>query len=375
MNKPVAVIIGAGARGRYLSSIFARDPRVRLAAMCDVSESALQLAYKHREDTIHYYRDMEEMLEKERPQIGVVTSWDPAHKDHALALLQRNCHVFLEKPMAQTIADCDAILRAWESTTSTLIVGHEMRFSPLILEMRRLLDAGEIGSIKLASAVDNVSVGAQYYFHGHRRRKEFTKSLMLEKGTHSLDLMNGFIGSDPTRVFSEGGLDVFGGKEPDTKRCGTCADRGTCPHAVDDGGCVWASEIDVEDNSICTVRYANGAKMTYTECHFTPDYNHHYTLIGDQGRMYGLHSAEDFLIRVEKRHPATVDEYHPAGAGPGHGDTDRLIVADFIERAVRQEHSCPRVMDARNSVAIALAAAESWETHQPVAIPEWTWRA
>jgi predicted dehydrogenase len=308
--------------------------------------------------------------------MAVVTSWDKAHKEHALAVLRRNCHLFLEKPMAQTIADCDAILRAWEDTTATMVIGHEMRFSPLITDMRRLLDAGEIGAVKLASAVDNVSVGGQYYFHGQRRRKAFIKSLMLEKGTHSLDLMNAFIGSSPIRVFAESGLDVFGGKEPNDKRCVTCADRGTCPHAVADasGGCVWAEEIDVEDNCVCTVRYANGAKLTYTECHFTPDYNHHYTLIGDQGRMVAAHTPKEFLIRVEKRFTGAAQDYRPPGAGPGHGDTDHRIVEDFLARALSNEHTCDKALDARNSAAIAIAAAESWSTHLPVTIPTFTFR-
>jgi len=287
--------------------------------------------------------------------------------------------------MAQTIDDCDQILRTWEKSKSTLMVGLELRYCTLCQEIRRLLDKGEIGDVKLGTAVDNVSVGGQYYYHNKRRRKEFTRSLMLEKGTHTLDLMNWFIGSNPIRVFGEGGLDVFGGNERNDKRCLHCKDKGTCPYFIDRGrlvmdygeqvrisdGCVWANEIDVDDNSAITVRYENGAKMTYVECQFTPDYNRHFTLIGNKGRLYGFYNnKQQFVIRVQKRHCAKIDEYYPPKSEGGHGGGDPRILDEFISRALKNEYSCVGTLDARNSAAIAIAAAESCETHLPVAIPK-----
>ena len=378
-------VAGAGNRGRYLARAFAAHPRTRLVAICDPAQAALQLARSEFGDTIAYFDNQAQMQAHADFQIGVVSSWDPAHRDNAVAFLEHDKHVYLEKPMAQTIADCDDILRAWEHGTGSLMVGLELRYCTLCQEIKRLLDAGEIGDVKLGMAVDNVSVGGEYYYHGYRRRKDFIKSLMIEKGTHTLDLMNWFIGAAPTRVFGEGGLDVFGGDQPDDKRCRDCDQRDTCPHFLDTAdfvmdygerltqvadGCVWAREIDVDDNSVITVRYENGAKMTYTECQFTPDYNRHFTLIGDLGRLYGFYNNEqEFVIRVQKRHSSKVDEYHPPHAAGGHGGGDPRILEEFVRMACLGEHSCAGAVDARNSAAIAIAAAESCETHQPVLIP------
>ena len=385
MEQMSVAVAGAGGRGRYLARAFDRHPETRLVAVSDPNDAALDLAREEFGDGVHYFSAQEEMCDRVDFEIGVVASWDPAHKENAVTFLQRNKHVFLEKPMAQTIPDCDAILRAWERSTGCLMVGLELRYCTLAQEMRRLLDAGEIGDVKLATAVDNVSVGGQYYFHNNRRRKEFIRSLMIEKGTHTLDLMNWFIGSDPVRAFGEGGLDVFGGDEPNDKRCRDCDRRDTCPYFMDvsgfvmdygeklkkaQDGCVWAREVDVDDNSAIIVRYANGAKMTYTECHFTPDYNRHFTLIGDQGRMYGFYNNEQhFVIRVEKRHSTKVDEYHPPRRSGGHGGGDPGILEAFVRSARAGAHTSAGALDARNSAAIAIAAAESCETHRPVAIP------
>lgn len=383
-DKMRVAVVGLGSRGRYLAREFARHPQTQLVAVCDRDEQALAAARRACGEQVAVYTDQEALCTRQDFEIGVVASWDPAHRDNAVTFLRHRKHVYLEKPMAQTIADCDAILRAWETSGATLMVGLELRYCTLCQEIRRLLDAGEIGAVKLASAVDNVSVGGQYYYHNNRRRKAFIRSLMIEKGTHTLDLMNWFVGSSPTRVFGEGGLDVFGGNEANDKRCRDCERKASCPYFMDaqrftwDYGetskenmdfCVWAREVDVDDNSVITVRYANGAKMTYTECHFTPDYNRHFVLVGDKGRLTALYNNEqEFLIRVEKRHSSKVDEYHPSRSSGGHGGGDPKILAEFIRRAAASEHSCPGALDARNSAAIAIAAAESCETHQPVAI-------
>lgn len=378
-------VAGAGSRGRYLARAFDRDPRTRLVAMCDVNSTALRRAEQEFGGKARYFSDQAAMVDQTDFQIGVVASWDPAHRDNAVVFLDSNKHVYLEKPMAQSITDCDDILRAWEGSSASLMVGLELRYCTLCQEIRRLLDAGEIGRVHLGMAVDNVSVGGQYYYHNNRRRKEFIRSLMLEKGTHTLDLMNWFIGSAPVRVFGEGGLDVFGGDEPNDKRCRDCPERDTCPYFVDTSGfvmdygetvkdamdgCVWAREIDVDDNSVITVRYENGAKMTYTECHFTPDYNRHFTLIGDRGRLYGFYNNEqEFVIRVQHRHERTVHEYHPPHRSGGHGGGDPAILNAFVEQARRGDHVCTGAVDARNSAAIAIAAAESCDTHVPVDVP------
>lgn len=378
-------VVGLGSRGRYLAREFARHPQTQLVAVCDRDPQALAAARRAFGDEVAVYADQEALCAGQGFEIGVVASWDPAHRENAVTFLRHRKHVYLEKPMAQTIADGDAILRAWETSGATLMVGLELRYCTLCQEIRRLLDAGEIGAVKLASAVDNVSVGGQYYYHNNRRRKAFIRSLMIEKGTHTLDLMNWFVGASPVRVFGEGGLDVFGGGEPNDKRCRDCDRKASCPYFMDAGRftwdygetskanmdfCVWAQEVDVDDNSVITVRYANGAKMTYTECHFTPDYNRHFVLVGDKGRLTAFYNNEqEFLIRVEKRHTTKVDEYHPGRSSGGHGGGDPQILAEFIRRAAANEHSCPGALDARNSAAIAIAAAESCETHQPVAIP------
>jgi len=275
-------VVGLGGRGVYLGyGAFAKNPRAELVAVCDFDTKKLEAVKKKFGDGPKLYADLNEMLADRDVEAVVVATPDHAHAQNAIAALNAGKHVFLEKPMAQKIADCDAILDAWQRAQTILLVGLELRYCSVCQEMRRLIDRGDIGAVKLGYAVDNVSVGGQYYYHGRRRRKDYIVSLMLEKGTHTLDLVNWYVGSRPVRAYASGGLDVFGGDEPNDKRCRDCKDAKTCPYYVDhakftmdygaiiqvEDGCVYAKECEVEDNCLVTIDYENGARMTYIECH------------------------------------------------------------------------------------------------------------
>ena len=137
MRGPLRVgVVGMGGRGRYLARAFREDPRTDLVAVCDVSDESTRAARSMLADTVSYYTDQNEMCAREGLKIGVVASWDPAHTQNTITFLEHNIHVYLEKPMAQTIDDCDHILRAWEKSKSTLMIGLELRYCTLCQEIR-----------------------------------------------------------------------------------------------------------------------------------------------------------------------------------------------------------------------------------------------
>lgn len=379
-------VIGLGGRGIYLGHAFNSDPRAKLVAACDLDVQRLEHARKSlKEDNVSYYTQSAELLADPRVDAVVVATHDAAHGRNGLEVLRARKHLFLEKPMAQSIAECDAMIEAWRDVGVVFMIGLELRYCSLCQMMKEILDRGDIGQVKLAYAVDNVSVGGNYYFHDRKRRRDFIVSLVLEKGTHTLDLMNWFIGAHPIRVYAEGGLDVFGGNASNTKRCRDCADKDSCPYFVSVEGfkmdygqilkekedfCVYAQECNVDDNTIVVVRYDNGAKMSYVECHFTPDYSREFTLIGTKGRMYGFYNNEqDFRIEVTYRHSTKKDVYYPPRRPGGHGGGDPMIQKEFLDRIEAGIAACPGVIGARDSAAIAIAAAKSQEIGQPVEIP------
>lgn len=207
----------------------------------------------------------------------------------------------------------------------------------------------------------------------------------MEKGTHSLDLANWLVDSAPTKVYASAGLDVFGGDEPEDKCCHDCKKANTCPYYIDrdrfqmDYGtiirqnmdlCVYAHDCETPDNSLVLIDYANGARLCYMECHFTPEYTREFMFVGDRGKLEAFYNNEqEFKIKVWKRHEKEPTYYYPPKVEGGHGGGDPGIIKEFFRLIERGVPCMKGVRGARDSAAIAIAAFESEHSGLPVTIP------
>jgi len=383
-------VLGMGGRGMHfgVKEFCDADPRVQIAAICDMVPEKLADArsrYGQYLTAAKDYTSLEQMLTDEDLAAVINCTGDPLHYRTSLPIIDSGKGLYLEKPMCQTLDDCDNLIRAWQERPNVFLIGLELRYCTLFQDMRKIIDRGEIGRIVLGIVVDNVSVGGHYYFHRRKRRASYVKSLMLEKGTHSLDLANWFIGGHPRRVFCSAGLDFFGGKKPNDLLCRDCSEKDTCDYYVESSGfrmdygvvlkyfpdaCVFAREIDIHDNSIIVTDYDNGARLTYVECHFTPEYTREFTFIGTEGKMVAFYNNEqDFRITVQNRRTKEVQTYYPAKHKGGHGGGDYLIVKQFLDLLEAGRPACVGIEGARDSAAIAIAALESTRTGDPVSIP------
>lgn len=387
-GKPGIGVLGLGNRGVFFGCRAFVEGHGELVAVCDLDPEKIDAAKAYFPASVHTYTDIDAFLADPALDVVCVTTPDRTHADCAVAVLRAKKHLYLEKPMAQTIEDCDRIIRAWEGSGTVFMVGLELRYCTLMRDVRRLVDAGEIGRIITGTVIDNVSVGGKYYYHGARRKKEYIKSLILEKGTHSLDLANWIVGQSPVRVFSSGALDVFGGHEPNDKRCSDCEKRDTCAYAVPSSerspeeqkflrvqdGCVYAEECDVPDNSLVLIDYDGGARLCYMECHFTPEYTREFMFVGDRGKLTAFFDNEqNFKIMVWKRHEAEPVYYYPEKNEGGHGGGDTGIVDAFFRYVAEGRPRMVGIQGARDAAAIAIAAAKSEETGLPERIPPMTY--
>ncbi|MBD2843807.1 Gfo/Idh/MocA family oxidoreductase [Paenibacillus sp. IB182496] len=385
MSKIGIGVLGLGKRGIYFAGdYFGKHPDCVIAGLCDLDPQRIAEA-RHVLGDVPATDRLDEFLALPGVDVVVICTPDPVHAAHTLAALQARKHIYLEKPMAQTIEDCDRMIEAAQEAGVVFMVGLELRYCTLFQDMKQLIDDGAIGTIKTGHVVDNVSVGGNYYYHGLRRKKDYVKSLMLEKGTHSLDLINWMVGGAPVNVFSAGGLDVFGGDASNEKRCRDCDEADTCAYYVDyfkgqamdygrarvkDDLCVYAEEIDTHDNSLAIIEYDNGARISFMECMFTPEYSREFTFVGTEGKMYGFYNNEQhFKIVVQRRHSRKQEVYYPKQVQGGHGGGDTNIVRQFVRYIQAGAAEMPGVEGARDSAAIAIAAAQSCETGLPVPIP------
>ncbi|MEQ2009273.1 MAG: Gfo/Idh/MocA family oxidoreductase [Limisphaerales bacterium] len=146
MKKVKHGVLGLGWFGEKHCEALAAIPNVELHAVCTRSSERLaEVAKKFgAKKTFTDYHAM--LADPELESVSITTMWDQ-HAAPAIAALQAGKHVFLEKPMASTLADCDAIVSAANAAKGFFMVGHICRFNPRYAAARQEIAAGKIGKI------------------------------------------------------------------------------------------------------------------------------------------------------------------------------------------------------------------------------------
>lgn len=137
-------LIGYGAWGRHHAAAIAAAPGATLGAIaCRTAETAE--AARRDVPGVPVHLDYRELLA--RPDLDAVDVVVPnhLHAEIGVAALERGLDVLLEKPMATTPQECDALLEAAARSGRVLSIGHELRLSAQWGRIKALIDAGELG--------------------------------------------------------------------------------------------------------------------------------------------------------------------------------------------------------------------------------------
>lgn len=139
-------VLGLGWFGEKHCEALAAIPNVEIHALCTRnSERLAEVAKKF--GVKKTFTDYQQMLaDPEVESVSITTMWDQ-HAAPAVAALKAGKHVFLEKPMASTVADCDAIVNAANTAKSFFMTGHICRFNPRYAAAKQEIAAGKIGRI------------------------------------------------------------------------------------------------------------------------------------------------------------------------------------------------------------------------------------
>ena len=139
-------IIGSGYMGRTYAACLTRHvPNGALVSVWGGSR-APALA---KEFGVEADESLEALLARPDIEAVVITSPHRAHLPQALAAAGARKHVYIEKPMAISVAECDAIIAACEAAGVQLTVNFVTRFRDAPLAMKRLVDEGQIGEIRM----------------------------------------------------------------------------------------------------------------------------------------------------------------------------------------------------------------------------------
>lgn len=206
MSKVKFAVIGLGWFGEKHCEALAGLPGAELVGVC--TRRPDRLAEVARRFGVRYactdYREL--LANPDVEAVSIVTMWDQ-HTGPAIAALRAGKHVFLEKPMASTVEDCDAIVAAAQAARGFFMVGHICRFNPRYAVARAAIAEGRIGKIVSMYARRNIPA---------KVTDEILNKIgpIIGDGVHDTDLMLWFSGARVVSVYAQT-VDVRGRKYPD----------------------------------------------------------------------------------------------------------------------------------------------------------------
>jgi UDP-N-acetylglucosamine 3-dehydrogenase len=148
-------VIGLGWFGEIHAETIVGVPSLELTALCTRTPDRLA-AMGEKFGVRKLYRDYADMLaDPDIDAVSICTMWDQ-HREPAITALQAGKHVFLEKPIASTVADAEAITAASKGARGKLFIGHIVRFNPRYRMAKQAIDEGRIGRIVALSSRRNI---------------------------------------------------------------------------------------------------------------------------------------------------------------------------------------------------------------------------
>ena len=139
-------VVGLGYWGPNLARNFDAQQGAQLRWICDASEESLQRWAPRFPDT-KATNDLDDLLGDEALDAVVIATPVPTHAPLALQALEAGKHVFVEKPLAQSVADAERVAQAAERSGKTLMVGHLLEYHPGVTKLEEVAAGGDLGDI------------------------------------------------------------------------------------------------------------------------------------------------------------------------------------------------------------------------------------
>lgn len=173
-------------------------------ALCDIDEAAAVQFRKDNglDESVKIYTDFEEMFQKEELDLVAIATISGEHARIARAAIAHKIHVIIEKPIALSIQDADAIIAEAKEQGVLVCTNHQNRFNPAIRAIHDAVESGKMGKILYGSAAVRWFRGESYYQQASWRGTWAQDGgTLMNQCIHDIDLLIWMMGDQPTEVF------------------------------------------------------------------------------------------------------------------------------------------------------------------------------
>jgi predicted dehydrogenase len=185
-------VVGLGYWGPNLARNFAASPGVELRWCCDEREERrARLAAQY--PATRFTAALEDLLGDATLDAIVLATPVPTHAALAVRVLEAGKHCFVEKPLAQSVADAERAVEAARAAGKILMVGHLLEYHPAVAQLKRIADDGELGRI--------------HYIYSNRLnlgQLRADENALWSLGAHDISVVLRLAGEEPYEVSARG---------------------------------------------------------------------------------------------------------------------------------------------------------------------------
>ena len=323
----------------------ALETGLEVAALCDLveenREKAKSLLPPEQQSSVRLYADYHQMLSEVRPQLVAIALGSGIKRAIACDCMAAGAHVIVEKPIALSLEDADAMLSAATENGVKLCVNHQVRFTPSIRAVKAAAEDGAFGRILHATAQVRRNRNQAYFDAGKWRGTwKNDGGTLMNQCIHYTDLLQWVLG-DVEEVFAY-------------------TDRLTHPY------------IEAEDMGLALVKFKSGvyAVVEGTVNVYPNNLSDSMAFFGETGTVS---VSGKFLDQAERWQFAdgtasiaeSLEEYNIEDLGQGHAPLYR----DMIEAVETGREPLCSGSEGRKALELVLGIYESAATGRPVRFP------
>lgn len=332
-------LIGCGRVAPSHAGPIATLPDARLVATADIIEERAATFARHYGAEAHY-TDYRALLDRDDIDIVCICTPSGLHARMGIDAAEAGKHVIVEKPIALSLADADALIAAADRAGVKLCGILQNRFNPPMVDLYNAIRAGRLGETRLGNATVRWNRPQAYYEDGWHGTWALDGGAFMNQAIHHIDALAWLMGRPVEEVF---------------------AFTSTLGHTM-----------EAEDTGVAVLRFAGGALGTIEASTITypDDLEGSVTILGARGTAkiggVALNRKVMWKIDGELEHESQILAAEAEDPASVYGNSHTHMLLDMMD-AIREDRA-PTIdgHEGRGAVALVLALYESARTGAPV---------
>lgn len=367
MKTQKLAVVGYGQRGSiYADYSLSHPDEFTVTAIVETDPGRQKLAASLHPCPV--FSDYKEFLSAGiEADIVAVATQDKDHKEHAIACMKAGYDLLLEKPIATSPEDCEAIYEASVKYGRKVIVCHVLRYTPFYSKLKEVVDSGVLGDIVTMNTTECVGYyhQAHSFVRGPWRNSYEACPMILAKCCHDMDMIRYIIGKKCLSASSFGGLTHFTEKNAPEGSAAYCSDckctdcvykaqtiyereeffRGYFTTDISNEGnwreklvhspydrCVYRCDNDVVDHQVCIFEFEDGVTVSHSMNAFSKKIYRDIKIHGTKAELVG--NMEDLYLELRPFGGEVVRyDFSDANTSGNHGGGDlSMMHSIYLER-------------------------------------------